>query len=361
MGSRFGFGGALAAVLFVVQAGAAPAALRTFSNPAAFAFGGTTTSSTIAIAGVAGNLIDAQVRLNGAGVQFYVNGLEETEFLLVSPSGEEIVLMSFACNATAGPVTLQFSSTGSLLPNGLPASPSCVSGTFQPSDFHSFAVGGAYILDAPPAPPAPYPGTLANLVGDSPNGTWTLYAEEFGGNETGVLAAGWDLILLLPDEADLAVSQTAVPAQIPPGGSATFTVVVANGGPDPALGVALTEAIPAGLTLTAATIDVGGPCAPTAGAGPLNVVCPIGTLASGAAATASFEVTTTALGTYQATAAVSTATPDPGPGDEFASATLLVADLTTLVEVPTLGGAGLAALAAALAGAAALALRRRRA
>jgi len=358
MRSRHALRAALAAAALVVQAAAAPAALRTFSNPAQFTFGGTTASTTIAVSGVSGTILDAQVRLNGAGVQSFGNGLEEIDFLLVSPSGEEIVLMSFACDATAGPVTLQFTAVGSALPTGVSGQP-CVSGIFQPSDYHVLSSGGAYILDAPPAPAPPYPGTLANLVGDDPNGTWTLWAEEFGGNEVGVLAAGWDLLLQLPDEADLAVSQSAVPAQIPPGGSASYTVIVANGGPDAALGVSLTETIPAGLTLTGAAIDVGGPCAPTAGAGPLAVVCPIGTLASGAAATASFTVTTTELGAYSATAAVSTATPDPGPGDESASATLVVADLATLVEIPALGGAGLAALAAALAAAGALALRRR--
>lgn len=357
MSSRKQTLGACAALALALQSGVALAALRTFSNPAQFSFGGTTLSSTIPVAGVNGAILDAQVRLNGAAVQFFANGLEDIDLLLVSPSGEEIILMSFACDATPGPVTLQFASSGSLLPSGV-SGLACVSGIFQASDFSNLV--GGYVLDSPPAPAPPYPGTLANLVGDNPNGNWTLYAEEFGGNQGGVLQGGWDLLLSMPDEADLAVSHAALPAQFPPGGAATLTAIVANGGPDPALGVALTESIPAGLTLTAATVDVGGPCAPTAGAGPLLVTCPIGTLASGAAATGSFAVTGTALGSYPVVASATTSTPDPAPGDETATATVTIADRPTLQEIPTLDGAGLAALAGVLALAGALALGRRR-
>jgi uncharacterized repeat protein (TIGR01451 family) len=349
--------GACAALALALGAGGARAALRTYSNPAQFSFGGTTSSSTIALAGVNGTILDAQVRLNGAAVQFFANGLEDVDFLLVSPTGEEIILMSFACDATAGPVTLQFASSGSLLPSGV-SGLSCVSGIFQASDYSNLV--GGYVLDSPPAPAPPYPGTLANLVGDNPNGTWTLYAEEFGGNQGGVLATGWDLLLLMPDEANLAVSHAASPPQFPPGGGATLTAIVANGGPDAAQGVSLAESIPAGLTLTGASVDVGGPCAPTAGAGPLLVTCPIGTLASGAAATASFAVTGSALGSYPVVATATSSTPDPAPGDETATATVVVVDLPTLLEIPTLDGAGLAALAALLALAGAFAVGRRR-
>ncbi len=79
---------------------------------------------------------------------------EEVEFRLVSPEGKEIVLIApntyAAGSSTSGVVTTVFSSSGSPITNGsLP-----VSGNFAPAQ------------------------SFASLIGEFPNGVWTLYAND---------------------------------------------------------------------------------------------------------------------------------------------------------------------------------------
>ena len=99
--------------------------------------------------------------------------------------------MSYACDGTAGPVNFEFDgAAGAGLPSGESGS-TCASGTFLPSD-HSALVGG-YILDAP-APAPPYSTNLADFNALDANGNWTLYAEEFGGDEGGTIDS-WELTI----------------------------------------------------------------------------------------------------------------------------------------------------------------------
>jgi hypothetical protein len=179
------------AIIVAAIGGSASAATFTFTNNTPFVFGGTTVSSVLAASAVVGNVTDVNVTLTGVRVNTFQEGISEFDVLLVGPQGTKIILMSFVCGATAGPVDFTFDNAAA---GGLPDGNSgmtCVSGTYLPSDHHVAA--GGYILDAP-APAPPYSVNLPDLNGLDPNGDWTLYAEEFAGNEGGTIDT-WTLTI----------------------------------------------------------------------------------------------------------------------------------------------------------------------
>lgn len=172
--------------------GSAYAASFTFTNNTPFVFAETTISSTLTASGVVGNVTDVNVTLTGVRVNTLdVEGISEFDVLLVGPQGTKIILMSFVCDTTPGPLDLTFDNVAS---GPMPAGNSgvtCVSGTYLPSDFNNLA--GGYILD-PPAPAPPYSTNLPDLNGLDANGTWTLYAEEFEGEQGGTIDS-WSIII----------------------------------------------------------------------------------------------------------------------------------------------------------------------
>jgi uncharacterized repeat protein (TIGR01451 family) len=84
--------------------------------------------------------------------------------------------------------------------------------------------------------------------------------------------------------ADLAVTKTALPASVPPGGDITYTITVTNGGPNDAQGVALADALPASTAFQSLAAPPGWTCQtpPVGSAG--QVLCGLPRLAAGAAA-----------------------------------------------------------------------------
>ncbi|MFO1284681.1 MAG: hypothetical protein U1F51_19855 [Burkholderiales bacterium] len=91
----------------------------------------------------------------------------------------------------------------------------------------------------------------------------------------------------------LSITKTSAPAQVAPGGTITYTLVVTNGGSSAAADVVVTDPIPSYLLFAAIT----GPGPGTARFDPVanRVVFAIGTLAAGASATVAFTATVTAL------------------------------------------------------------------
>lgn len=110
--------------------------------------------------------------------------------------------------------------------------------------------------------------------------------------------------------ADVSVSKSG-PATVLPGGDVTYTLVVANAGPDDATGVLLVDALPPETT---AVVDAGGGTV-TAG----TISWSVGTLAPGTSASRTFTISqTAAVDTVlrDAASAVSdTADPDPSNND----------------------------------------------
>jgi len=117
-----------------------------------------------------------------------------------------------------------------------------------------------------------------------------------------------------PIRADLAVIQTDSPD---PGAIAeplVYTLTATNNGPSAATGVQITDNLPVGVVLTTPPIPSQGTCG---GTGP--IVCPLGTLPSGASATVTINALPTQAGTASNTASVVAVEPDITPGNNSAS------------------------------------------
>ncbi|MEP7043596.1 MAG: hypothetical protein ABI843_11070 [Dokdonella sp.] len=138
--------------------------------------------------------------------------------------------------------------------------------------------------------------------------------------------------------ADLSVVKTG-PASAAPGTNLTYTLQVANSGPDTATNVVLNDPTPAGLVF----VGNSGACATA-------YPCALGTLANGASATitSTYAVPAGYMGANPLvnTAGVSSDTPDPNGNDNVGSATTTVvpvaasADLSILKSGPAMAMAG---------------------
>jgi uncharacterized repeat protein (TIGR01451 family) len=140
------------------------------------------------------------------------------------------------------------------------------------------------------------------------------------------LADNSDVATFVPGSVDLTLAKTRLQAgTLPVGGETTFRLVVANQGTAPANGVAVSDPLPAGLTLVSAP--------PACTSGGQTVTCDVGTLAAGAqqsfdllvrAEVSAAEQTLTNLAT------VSTTDPDVAPANNGASANVTVGPFSML-------------------------------
>ena len=154
-------------------------------------------------------------------------------------------------------------------------------------------------------------------------------------------------------DADLQLDKTSDAAgPVDPGDSVVYTLTVTNNGPADATGVVVTDTLPMGVTYV--SDDCGG--SEAGGVFTWNV----GALANGANAACNVTVTVDAGagGDLVNMASVTADNSDPTPANNSASTTVTVGGASVL-EIPTLGAAGLALLALLLAAGAALLMRRR--
>ncbi len=153
--------------------------------------------------------------------------------------------------------------------------------------------------------------------------------------------------------ADLSIVKTG-PGTVTAGGSVSYALVVANGGPSDAASVSVTDTLPAGVTFVSAT---GGGWA-CSNAGNVSVTCTRPALAAGATApTVTLVITApNQAGSLSNTASVASTTADPNSANNSSSATTTVtasADLSIVKTGPgtvTAGGSVSYALAVANAG-----------
>lgn len=117
-----------------------------------------------------------------------------------------------------------------------------------------------------------------------------------------------------PAFADVQVQKTVDNPAPASGSNVTFTLTVLNAGPSNATGVAVTDALPAGLSFVSATPSQGSYASGTG-------VWTVGSLASGASATLALVANVAANGTYVNTAAKTAQNePDPDPSNDRAVA-----------------------------------------
>ncbi len=140
--------------------------------------------SAITVAGATGSVLKATVSLVGLSH----SGPDDLDILLVSPSGQTVLLMSDCGGGSSlNNVNLTFDSAAA---STLPDATQIVSGTFLPSNYEA----AADPFNSP-APAGPYGANLTAFEGVNPNGTWSLYIMDDSNPKSGSLASGWRLTL----------------------------------------------------------------------------------------------------------------------------------------------------------------------
>jgi uncharacterized repeat protein (TIGR01451 family) len=136
-------------------------------------------------------------------------------------------------------------------------------------------------------------------------------------------------------QADLLVTKTASASAVQVGTNVTYLVTVANAGPNSALNVTLTDALPAGLTFVSNSGASGWTCVnPTAGSGG-TITCSIPSLASGGTATFTIVANVSCGVAHGAvignTANVSSGTLDPNPSNNASTASVTASNPAPVV------------------------------
>ena len=214
----------LASVCLLFTADAAPAAtFGPFSNTTPISIFGLEAysfptlsvpyPSDIPVVGVTGTVTKVTVTLNDL-YQPLGGNVKDLDFLVVSPGGAKLLLLSDAGVGGTGPnpasptaVTLTFDDAAA---GPVPFLGPVVTGTYQPTDypanflgFPACGGGPAYTEPDPddfslnpPAPGPPYGLTLGIFNGGPANGIWSLYAlGDCLGSATATLLGGWSLTI----------------------------------------------------------------------------------------------------------------------------------------------------------------------
>ncbi len=130
--------------------------------------------------------------------------------------------------------------------------------------------------------------------------------------------------------ANLSLTKSDAPDPVLVGQPLTYSLTTQNAGPSAAPAVQLTDTLPAEVTFNSATPSQGS-CSHSSG----TVTCALGTIASGANATVSIQVTPQAQGSITNQASVTTTAIDPVLTNNSASATTLVNPVADLVVTKT--------------------------
>lgn len=144
--------------------------------------------SPIVVSGVTGVVERVSVRLNGLSHGFPA----DTDFLLVSPSGRKVVIMSDFGAGSPGISNINVildDYADRPIPSTVAGNTAWpfASGTYRPAN------SGTTDLFPAPAPAAPYAYCLSHFNGDSPNGTWNLYIIDDANLDGGSVSGGWSL------------------------------------------------------------------------------------------------------------------------------------------------------------------------
>ena len=158
-------------------------------------------------------------------------------------------------------------------------------------------------------------GTITNSASASHSGT-----DGNAGNSSG----SSDSVTVSATSADLSIAKTRTTASTTPGSTYAYTIVVANGGPNAASNVTMTDVLPAQLQFVSISSSPAGfTCTTPAVNANGTVTCTAATMASGASVTFTLNVRvnpSAAPGTISNTATVASPTADPDNGDRSSTA-----------------------------------------
>jgi uncharacterized repeat protein (TIGR01451 family) len=306
-------------------------ATQSFSNATFIAIRDTNSAvpypSTISISGITGTVTKVTATLTGLSHTFP----DDIDVLLVGPGGQKVMLMSDVGggnSVTNITITLDDSAASSL-----PDSTLISSGTYKPTNIDTNTDNFPA-----PAPGPPYLTNLSVFNSQNPNGTWSLYVQDDGPNDTGSIAGGWSLSFSTSNtvcctgafvSADLALGETLLPAMINVGGNLTCTLAVTNLGPGTASGVIVTDALPAGLSFVSA-VATQGACTNNGGV----VTCSVGAMTNAAIAFITITATGVSAGLLTNSAAVTSSTAEFATTNNTASATAFVNSFPTISSIP---------------------------
>ncbi len=245
--------------------------------------------SPIAVSGIAGTVSRVAVTLDGLQ---HLNP-DDLDVLLVGPAGQTVLLLSDAGGTTdATGVAMTFEDRA---PAFVADATALISGAYKPSNYDT----NTDALPAP-APAGPYGANLAGFNGVNPNGTWQLFVNDDAAGNGGTLSNGWTLTIetfdasccTSPNQPDLAVSVTP-PAPVVVGHDAVIGLTIQNRSAFTANNVILTNLVPDGLQLIAASASQG-----TVTTSSTQATGNLGAIAAGASATVSITVRPTRSGSF---------------------------------------------------------------
>ncbi len=247
-----------------------------YSNPSVIVipdFGpGTPYPSQIRVGSLTGLVSKVTATLNG----FAHSYPHDVSALLVSPAGQELLLMSH-CGGPYGVsnLVLTFDDAAS---QTLPTT-QMTSGTYLPTLYNAFTQ----------FPGVPTPSTaqeaLAVFNGTNPNGYWSLYVYDDTPGNNGDISGGWSLGLTAvntvnpPARLEAGMIHAPDPAYL--GNYLSYQITITNLGPSNATSVVLTDVLPGALAFSSAALSAG-----SASNSGNTVTCNLGTMVPGAVVTA---------------------------------------------------------------------------
>jgi uncharacterized repeat protein (TIGR01451 family) len=273
--------------------------------------------STISVSGLTGLVGKVTVSLKGVTHGFP----DDVDVLLVSPSGQKVVLMSDTGGGhSITNLNLSFDDSAA---SGLSDTAQIVSGNYKPTDFET---GDNFPA---PAPAGAVSTFLSAFNGSNPNGNWSLYVVDDATGDAGLISS-WSLsitaITPVSPAVNLVVTVTDSPDPVYVGGGLTYSLALTNRGPSTATGVYLSDILAPGVTLVSSNTTYG-----TFSFAPTIVTINVGTLTSGAGLVATLRVSPSLAGVITNTAI---ATNSPVQVDLDPSSNLSSTSTTVLSPLP---------------------------
>jgi uncharacterized repeat protein (TIGR01451 family) len=240
-----------------------------------------------------------------------------TADISISKTGTSDALVgeSFAYTITVvnwGPSLARGVEVTDVLPAGLnlnsvtPSQGFCVGSSTVTCDLGDLAAGSSATINL--SVTAPTAGTYSNTASVANQTPDSNLANNSATVTTTVAATA---------TADVSISKSGA-AGAALGESFGYTITIANGGPAQALGVEVTDVLPAGLSLVTLSSSQ-GVCS-----GSNTITCELGELATGSSVTINLSVTASTEGTYINTASVTSQTSDSNLANNSATVTTTV-------------------------------------